>query len=153
MLLDRHLRFAAANAAYLRALFVRREDVIGRLLFEVFPHNPDDPNNESVRLLRGDGTYGWHLGRAEAYRDATGAIAMWFGTHTDIDDRKRAQDLLEERSEFEQHLIGIVSHDLRNPINAIGIAAALLRERGGLDKRQAQGRRAHHVHPRRGRGT
>ena len=90
------------------------------------------------RLRRGDGKYCWHLGRAEPYRDAIGAIATWFGTNTDIDDRKRAQDTLEERNEFEQHLIGIVSHDLRNPINAIGIAAALLRERGGLDERQSK---------------
>ena len=90
------------------------------------------------RLRRSDGRYCWHLGRAEPYRDATGAIAEWFGTNTNIDDRKRAQDTLEERNEFEQHLIGIVSHDLRNPINAIGIAAALLRERGGLDERQSK---------------
>jgi PAS domain S-box-containing protein len=90
------------------------------------------------RLRRSDGSYSWHLGRAEPYRDATGAIAAWFGTNTNIDDRKRAQDTLEERSEFEQHLIGIVSHDLRNPVNAIGIAAALLRERGGLDERQSK---------------
>jgi PAS domain S-box-containing protein len=52
MLLDRNLRFVAANAAYLRAVSVSRDDVIGRLVFEVFPHNPDDPNNESARLLR-----------------------------------------------------------------------------------------------------
>lgn len=90
------------------------------------------------RLRRSDGTYCWHLGRAEPYRDASNAIATWFGTNTNIDDRKRAQDTLEERNEFEQHLIGIVSHDLRNPINAIGIAAALLRERGGLDERQSK---------------
>lgn len=96
------------------------------------------PYEIEFRLRRRDGKYCWHLGRAEAYHDATGAIATWFGTNTNIDDRKRAQDTLEERAEFEQHLIGIVSHDLRNPINAIGIAAALLRERGGLDERQSK---------------
>jgi PAS domain S-box-containing protein len=97
-----------------------------------------DEYEVEFQLRRSDGTYCWHLGRAEPYRDATGAIATWFGTNTNIDDRKRAQDTLEERNEFEQHLIGIVSHDLRNPINAIGIAAALLRDRGGLDERQSK---------------
>jgi PAS domain S-box-containing protein len=96
------------------------------------------PYEIEFRLRRHDGKHCWHLGRAEAYRDATGGIAMWFGTNTNIDDRKRAQNTLEERAEFEQHLIGIVSHDLRNPVNAIGIAAALLRERGGLDERQSK---------------
>ena len=97
-----------------------------------------DEYEVEFRLRRSDGTHCWHLGRGEPYRDASGAIATWFGTNTNIDDRKRAQDMLEERNAFEQHLIGIVSHDLRNPINAIGIAAALLRERGGLDERQSK---------------
>ena len=71
-------------------------------------------------------------------RDATGLVSRWFGTNTDVDDRKRAQDELLERSSYEQQLIGIVSHDLRNPINAIGVAAALLAQRGQLDDRQAK---------------
>ena len=90
------------------------------------------------RLRRSDGDYRWHLGRAVALREPDGRISMWFGTNTDIDDRKRAQDKLQEQSSFEQHLIGIVSHDLRNPINAIGIAAALLRQRGHLDDLQGK---------------
>ena len=90
------------------------------------------------RLRRADGVYLWHLGRAEPIHDAVGQISRWFGTNTDIDDRKRAQDLMQERAAFEQQLIGIVSHDLRNPINAIGIAAALLSQRGKLDAVQAK---------------
>jgi PAS domain S-box-containing protein len=90
------------------------------------------------RLRRADGVYRWHLGRALAMRDPEGAVSIWFGTNTDIDDYKRAQDALSERAAFEQQLIGIVSHDLRNPINAIGIAAALLRQRGHLDELQSK---------------
>jgi signal transduction histidine kinase len=48
------------------------------------------------------------------------------------------QDELQERAAYEQQLIGIVSHDLRNPINAIGIAAALLAKGDHLDERQAK---------------
>jgi PAS domain S-box-containing protein len=97
-----------------------------------------DEYEVEFRLRRGDGAYRWHLGRAEAMHHATGAMAKWFGTNTDIDDRKRAQDTIQERAAFEQQLIGIVSHDLRNPINAIGIAAALLSQRGKLDAVQAK---------------
>jgi PAS domain S-box-containing protein len=89
------------------------------------------------RLRRADGVYRWHLGRAVAMHTAKGAVSSWFGTNTDIDDRKRAQDELQERSAYERQLIGIVSHDLRNPINAIGMAAALLAKQD-LDERQAR---------------
>jgi PAS domain S-box-containing protein len=44
----------------------------------------------------------------------------------DISQRKRIQEELRQRAEFEQQLIGIVSHDLRTPISAITLAAALL---------------------------
>ena len=40
------------NEAYLSATMTRREDLIGRPVFEVFPENPDDPNATNVRDLR-----------------------------------------------------------------------------------------------------
>ena len=53
-----------------------------------------------------------------------------------IKARERAERLAEElrqRSDFEQQLIGIVSHDLRNPISAILMTAAVLTKREDLD--------------------
>lgn len=45
------------------------------------------------RFLRAsDGAYRWHLGRAVPVRDAEGKILKWFGTCTDIDDRKRDEE-------------------------------------------------------------
>ena len=44
-------------------------------------------------------TYRWHLGRALAARDASGAIVRWYGTATDIDDQKRAADILRAAQE------------------------------------------------------
>ena len=41
-----------------------------------------------------DGAYRWHLGRALPLRGADGKIEKWFGTCTDIDDQRRAQDAL-----------------------------------------------------------
>lgn len=37
----------AANESRLRATLTRREDIIGRGLFEVFPDNPDDPGAQA----------------------------------------------------------------------------------------------------------
>jgi len=45
------LRIAAVNEAYLAATLTRREEMLGRGLFEVFPDNPDDPAADGVRNL------------------------------------------------------------------------------------------------------
>lgn len=44
-----------------------------------------------VRMRRFDGEYRWFLIRASAVRDDSGTIVKWYGTNTDIDDRKRAE--------------------------------------------------------------
>ncbi|MCU0544479.1 MAG: PAS domain S-box protein [Oscillatoriaceae cyanobacterium Prado104] len=45
-----------------------------------------------------DGAYRWHLGRALPVRDETGKIIKWFGTCTDIDDRKREAETADFRA-------------------------------------------------------
>ena len=80
------------------------------------------------RLRRADDTYRWHLGRAVAARDPRGEIVKWFGTNTDIDEANRVREELSKRTDFEQHLLGIVSHDLRNPLGAILLGATGLLE-------------------------
>jgi signal transduction histidine kinase/CheY-like chemotaxis protein len=50
--------------------------------------------------------------------------------------QQRDQEELRRRTEFEQQLIGIVSHDLRNPLGAITMAAGLLQASPGLAERQ-----------------
>jgi len=97
-----------------------------------------DAYETQFRLRRGDGAYRWHLGRALARHDGRGAIIRWYGTSTDIDEARRARDELERRAEFEQQVIGIVSHDLKNPLAAINLSAALLARRGQLSEQQAQ---------------
>ncbi len=44
-------RIAAASDAYLRATMIRREETVGRPLFDVFPANPDDPATTSRQQL------------------------------------------------------------------------------------------------------
>jgi PAS domain S-box-containing protein len=52
------------------------------------------------RIRSASGEYRWYLARAESYRDpASGRIAMWFGTSTDVHDRKLAEAALGEREE------------------------------------------------------
>jgi PAS domain S-box-containing protein len=88
------------------------------------------------RLQRADGAYRWFLTRAVSMQGPGGRPLKWFGTSTDIEDIKRAEDELRRRAEFEQQLVGIVSHDLRNPLNAIQLATVTLLRRHGMDERQ-----------------
>ena len=97
-----------------------------------------DDYDVEFRLRGADGTYRWHIGRALALHDESGRIVKWFGTNTDVDDVRRARDELQSRAEYEQQIIGIVSHDLRNPLNVIAMAGSLLLQRGRLDNQQGK---------------
>jgi PAS domain S-box-containing protein len=46
------------------------------------------------RLRRFDGEYRWFLFRYDVLRDHSGKVVNWYGTNTDIDDLKRAQEVL-----------------------------------------------------------
>src|SRR5215469_2084039 len=52
-----------------------------------------------ARFLRADGIYRWFQMRAVPARDAEGKIRDWYALHTDIDDRKRAEQKLRQREE------------------------------------------------------
>lgn len=51
LVLDPDLYLVAVNDAYLAATMTRRESILGRHLFEVFPDNPDDPQATGVANL------------------------------------------------------------------------------------------------------
>jgi PAS domain S-box-containing protein len=54
------------------------------------------PYDVEYRIRRSDGTYGWFKTRGTPIRDSDGRIAKWFGTCTDITDRKRAEQVLKD---------------------------------------------------------
>jgi PAS domain S-box-containing protein len=52
------------------------------------------PFEAEARVRRRDGQYRWFLIRVNPLRDDTGRIMRWYGTRTDIDEQKRAEDHL-----------------------------------------------------------
>jgi signal transduction histidine kinase len=65
-----------------------------------------------------------------------GKIVRWFGTNTDITERKLAEEALvkSERMAAMGRLAGIIAHEINNPLEAISNAFFLLRDHPSLDE-------------------
>src|SRR6266404_390959 len=49
---------------------------------------------DEMRLRRADGEYRWFLVRTEPLRDEQGNVVKWYGSSTDIEERKQAEEKL-----------------------------------------------------------
>ena len=86
---------------------------------------------DEYRVRRADGQYAVVLDRGYVARDPAGKAARMVGAMQDVTELKK-------REEFEKQLIGIVSHDLRNPLNAVLMAAEVLLRRDEMGERTSQ---------------
>jgi PAS domain S-box-containing protein len=62
------------------------------------------PYEQEERHRRADGQYRWFLSRGVPLRDSEGRIIRWYGTNTDIEDRKNAEDELRKQKEVFQKI-------------------------------------------------
>ncbi|MFN6469215.1 MAG: PAS domain S-box protein [Nostoc sp. SerVER01] len=98
---------------------------------------------QEIRYQKRDGSSSWHLVRGVPIKNEQGSIIKWFGTSTDIDDRKHLEAERNQLLQLEQvaraqaeaanrtkdEFVAMVSHDLRSPLNAILGWVQLLRTR------------------------
>ena len=63
-----------------------------------------EPGEMEARVRRFDGQYRWFLVQSSPMHDDSGSIIKWYGTTTDIDERKHAEEAL-SASERESRLI------------------------------------------------
>ena len=59
-----------------------------------------EPGQEEARVRRVDGEYRWFLFRAVPVRDGHEKVVRWYGTNTDIEDLKRAEEKLRQAGDL-----------------------------------------------------
>lgn len=70
---------------------------------------------DNIFPLRGkDGNYRWFLTRITPIRDESGRIRRWFGTNTDISERKWAEEALSEAKARAELYVDLMGHDINN---------------------------------------
>jgi len=83
---------------------------------------------KEARLRRADGVYRRFLLRAAPLRDERGNVFKWYGTTTDIEDRRRAEEALQEERDKLAHvtrtqamgeLAAAIAHEVNQPLTAI----------------------------------
>jgi len=87
-----------------------------------------EPSEDEMRLRRADGEYRWFLIRTVPLLDEQGNILKWYGTSTDIEDRKRAEEALREaqavlarvaRATVVGELTASIAHEVNQPLGAV----------------------------------
>ncbi len=89
-----------------------------------------------ARVRRADGAWRWHLMRAVAVRDEEGHIANWFGTCTDIHERKQAAEALRrsEKLAATGRLAASIAHEINNPLEGVVNLLYILEKDPRLDE-------------------
>jgi PAS domain S-box-containing protein len=81
-----------------------------------------------ARMRRFDGEYRWHLIRAHPLLDDHSKVIQWYGTNTDLEDRRVAeQALLKTQSELAyvmrvttlNEMVASIAHEVNQPLSAI----------------------------------
>jgi PAS domain S-box-containing protein len=86
------------------------------------------PFEDEMRLRRADGEYRWFLVRTVPLLDEQRHPVKWYGTSTDIEDRKRAEAALREtqavlarvtRATIVGELTASIAHEVNQPLGAV----------------------------------
>ena len=142
-------RYRMVNRAYEEWFGISRENILGRTVLEVIGPAAYATFSPAVkRALAGESfsfeqpEVPYRLGGPRdvkvsfvAHRNSAGAIDGYVALQQDISAERRLRLERERLAGFEQQLVGIVSHDLRDPLAAIQVGAALLSPMGDTSEK------------------
>ena len=99
--------------------------------------------SDEYRFRRHDGTYAWIYDRGFVLRDETGRAVRMIGAMTDVSDRRRLEEQLQQAQKMEAvgRLAGGVAHDFNNLLTAIlGFSEILMKALPPADERHEDAR-------------
>jgi PAS domain S-box-containing protein len=148
---DRELRYVRINPALAAINGVPVEQTLGRTMWEVLPDvapanaphyqyvfetgEPKLNVEMAVPTAGRGGARGHYLVSYSPVRDREGRTLLVTTAVVDITNLKRFEEQLRQTAEFRERFLGIVSHDLRNPLSIINLSANLLLRQETLPER------------------
>jgi len=108
------------------------------LAFAHMLESPERTYRSAYRLNGVDGVQRTVLATARPVLHADGTVRRIVGVLQDITELSQQRAVAEDRALFAEQMIGIVSHDLRNPLSTIKMGAHVMEMTGGLAPRQVQ---------------
>jgi PAS domain S-box-containing protein len=70
------------------------------------------PAEYEGRIRRFDGEYRWFLFRWAPLLDESGAVVRWYGTNTDIEERKRTEQVIRASEQLSRGQVEVLNHTL-----------------------------------------
>ncbi|MCP3139919.1 PAS domain-containing sensor histidine kinase [Pyxidicoccus xibeiensis] len=147
-------RYQMINTAGAKAVGLKAEAMVGHTDSELFPPEVARTNISNDREVFAFGrtvTYEdaqpgvegprvW-LSTKGVLKDAEGKVFGLFGISRDITQRKWAEEEARRHAEFQEQLMGIVSHDIRSPLGAIMNWSRVLAEAGTAEEAKQTSKR------------
>jgi PAS domain S-box-containing protein len=148
-------RYQLMNTAGAKALGLTVDQMVGRTDAELFPAEVARTNAANDREVfafgrtvtyedaqpGADGAPRVWLSTKGVLRDTEGKVYGLFGISRDITQRKWAEEEARRHAEFQEQLMGIVSHDIRSPLGAIMNWSRVLAQGGTAEEAQRTSQR------------
>ncbi|HEX2569307.1 MAG TPA: PAS domain-containing protein [Polyangia bacterium] len=87
---------------------------------------------QEILIHRQDDSWGYTMSSAAPVCDAEGRPIAAVVAFMDITERKQVEDTLGQALDYRDQIIGILGHDLRNPLASITLSSALLLKKEGV---------------------
>ncbi|WP_395834264.1 GAF domain-containing protein [Archangium violaceum] len=152
---DTELRFVRLNERLARINGLPSHEHLGKRLREVLPDLASQVEPLQRQVLEtgqpvmdveaagetpaSPGVRQYWLASYYPVRDEDGSISGVGSVVVDISEQKRSEEHLRRTAEFRERFMSIVSHDLRNPLNAILLSAHALLRLEDLGERHVKG--------------